>query len=144
MGQRRQSRELALGVLFQMEHSQSGAQEALDIYTANFKAPENLMAYTRRLVLGICENLEQIDGRIAAASRRWRVDRMARVDRNILRMAGWEMFFSGGEVPPKVAINEAVELAKRFGADEAPAFINGVLDSMLNRKDPPPNQEPSP
>lgn len=122
---------MALSVLFQMEHGELSAQEALDLYAANFEAPEKLMSYASRLVLGVEKNLAGIDAQLEAVSRRWRLDRMAKVDRNILRLACWEMFFSGGEVPPKVAINEAVEMAKRYGAEEAPAFINGVLDSLL-------------
>ena len=73
----------------------------------------------------------EIDQKIEAASRRWKVSRMPRVDRNILRVAAFEMLFSQGRVPPKVAINEAVELAKRYGGEESPGFINGVLDSLL-------------
>ncbi|MBI4800168.1 MAG: transcription antitermination factor NusB [Desulfarculus sp.] len=131
MGERRQSRELALKVLYQMEHGQADVDAALKLFMDNFKAPERLLAYARHLVKGIDQHRPEIDALIEAASRRWKVSRMPRVDRNILRVAAFEMIFSQGQVPPKVAINEAVELAKRYGGEESPGFINGVLDSLL-------------
>ncbi len=132
MGERRQSRELALKVLYQMEHGAGGGPEAaLQLYTDNFKAPERLRAYAEHLVMGISQNKAEIDAMLESASRRWKLSRMPRVDRNILRVAAFEMLFSQGQVPPKVAINEAVELAKRYGGEESPGFINGVLDSLL-------------
>lgn len=131
MGERRQSRELALKVLYQMEHGQSDVDAALKLYMDNFKSPERLLAYAEHLVKGIDQHRQEIDSLIEAASRRWKVARMPRVDRNILRVAAFEMLFSRGQVPPKVAINEAVELAKRYCGEESPGFINGVLDSLL-------------
>ncbi|MCF8032723.1 MAG: transcription antitermination factor NusB [Desulfarculaceae bacterium] len=131
MGERRKSRELALKVLYQMEHGDAPAEEALASFADNFAAPARLWDYARELVMGISERALDIDQALAAASRRWRVERMDRVDRNILRLACFEMLFASDPVPPKVAINEAVELAKRYGADESPAFINAVLDSLM-------------
>ena len=131
MGERRKSRELALKVLYQMEHGDASAQEALDSFADNFAAPKRLWVYAQELVNGIAEHAAAIDQALAEASRSWRVERMSRVDRNILRLACYEMRFSGGSVPPKVAINEAVELAKRYGAEDSPGFINAVLDSLL-------------
>lgn len=131
MGERRQSRELALKVLYQMEHGDAPAEDALASFAHNFAAPARLWDYTRELVMGISGNVLDIDQALSAASRRWRVERMDRVDRNILRLACYEMIFAAEPVPPKVAINEAVELAKRYGADESPAFINAVLDSLM-------------
>ena len=131
MGERRKSRELALKVLYQMEHGDASAEEALASFADNFAAPARLWDYARELVLGISGHADQIDQDLAGASRRWRVERMDRVDRNILRLACYEMRFAAELVPPKVAINEAVELAKRYGADESPAFINAVLDSLM-------------
>lgn len=144
MGERRQSRELALKVLYQMEHGQSDVAAALKLFMDNFKAPERLLAYAEHLVKGIDQHRQEIDSLIEAASRRWKVSRMPRVDRNILRVAAFEMIFSQGQVPPKVAINEAVELAKRYGGEESPSFINGVLDSLLAaQKDRLTTQQPS-
>jgi len=128
--QRRKSRELALQVLYQMEHG-SGPDEALELFCANFDAPAEQMDYTRRLVSGIGRRGAEIDQALGAACRSWRLERMTRVDRNILRLAAFEMLHSDGEVPPRVAINEAVELAKRFGGDDSPGFINAVLDQLM-------------
>ncbi|CAO0821030.1 Transcription antitermination protein NusB [Desulfarculales bacterium] len=131
MGERRQSRELALKVLYQMEHGQADVEAALQLFMDNFKAPERLLAYAQLLVRGIDQHRAEIDAMVESASRHWKVSRMPRVDRNILRVAAFEMVFSQGRVPSKVAINEAVELAKRYGGEESPGFINGVLDSLL-------------
>lgn len=131
MGERTQSRELALKVLYQMEHGEDGADEALTLFEAHFPAPQRLRGYAERLVRGVEDHRQEIDDLLNQASRRWRVARMPRVDRNILRLACYEMVFTAGEVPPKVAINEAVEMAKRYGGEESPGFVNGVLDSLL-------------
>jgi N utilization substance protein B len=132
---RRRSRELALQVLYQMEHG-TGAGEALELFEANFSAPERLMAHVRELVVGIAEHGPELDEALGRASRSWRVERMGRVDRNILRLAAYEMLFVP-EVPPRVAINEAVELAKRYAGEESPGFINAVLDSLRQQPAPP-------
>lgn len=131
MGERTQSRELALKVLYQMEHGDDRADEALTMFEAHFPAPQRLRGYAERLVKGVEDHRQQIDELLNQASRRWRISRMPRVDRNILRLACYEMVFTAGEVPPKVAINEAVEMAKRYGGEESPGFVNGVLDSLL-------------
>jgi N utilization substance protein B len=130
--ERRRSREMALMVLYQMEHSRSRVDDALATFADNFDAPPQYLAYAEELVRGIGDNLPAIDSELTRVSKRWKLDRMARVDRNILRLACQEMLHTNGEIPPKVAISEAVELAKRFGSEDSPAFVNGVLDSLLN------------
>ncbi len=117
-------------VLYQMEHGQTDAESALALFAENFSAPGRLMPYARELVTGITGRREQIDGLLSRASRRWRVERMSQVDRNILRMACYEMLLAAEPLPTKVAINEAVELAKRFSSDDSPSFVNAVLDSL--------------
>jgi transcription antitermination protein NusB len=134
MGDRRKSRELALKVLYQMEHAGS-PEQALSLFADNFPAPPRLWSYAQEAVRGIAENGEEIDDLLERASRRWRLERMPRVDRNILRLACFEMLFTQGKVPPKVAINEAVELAKLYGSEESPGFINAVLDSLPPSRD---------
>ncbi|MGD8563085.1 MAG: transcription antitermination factor NusB [Desulfarculaceae bacterium] len=134
MGERSRSRELALKVLYQMEQTGGGAKEALEVFAANFKAPARRWEYAEKLIMGVEARRQEIDQALDSVSKRWKMHRMAKVDRNILRLACFEMLFLSGEVPPKVAINEAVELAKRYGAEESPAFINGVLDSLLAAK----------
>ncbi len=86
-------------------------------------------AFARELVAAASQHAAQIDALIGAASKNWRIDRMSRVDRNILRLGACELVAFGG-VPVKVVINEAVELAKRFGTAESPAFVNGILDRV--------------
>jgi N utilization substance protein B len=132
---RRRSREMALQVLYQMEHGNVDAEEALDLFADNFDAPPRQLDYTRNLVIGISKHAPEIDDALSNVSRRWKLKRMARVDRNILRLAAYEIMFSQGKVPVKVAINEAVELAKRFGGDESPSFVNAVLDNLLGAQD---------
>lgn len=83
------------------------------------------------LIQGVLTNRASIDELLSGLSRKWRVERLARVDRNILRMAVYELRHRSVDIPARVALNEAVELAKRFGAQEAPSFVNGLLDSAL-------------
>lgn len=95
---------------------------------------EDLRQFASKLVQGVQEHLEEIDQLLMKMARNWRVDRMTTVDRNILRLAIYELLFCP-EVPVKVSINEAIELGKRFGSAESPAFINGILDKILNLDD---------
>ncbi len=131
MGRRRKARERALQVLYQMDVSGTGAEEALE--SASEEAEERptpaVRKYLGDLVLGVTQNRQVIDEIIQRHSANWRVDRMARVDRNVLRMATFELMHQP-EVPPKVVLNEAIEIAKRFGSEESGAFINGILDKV--------------
>ena len=86
--------------------------------------------FAEQLVRGVRDKLTEIDALLARASKNWRLERMARVDRNLLRLALWELKWSA-DVPAKVAINEAIEIAKRYGTAESPAFVNGILDRCL-------------
>jgi N utilization substance protein B len=139
MSQRRLSRELALQVLYQMEHGggrrgeRETADEALKLFASNFNAPAHLMHYARELVSGVSQYQAELDQGLQQASPRWKINRMGRIDRNILRLAAYEIKYAG--IPPKAAINEAIELAKLYGGDDSPAFINGVLDALLNDAD---------
>ena len=139
MGMRRRAREASLQVLYQLDvQPDLPADEALLRFHGNFTdevaaADAEVRAYLERLVRGVTDNLADIDARIARASRNWRIERMGRVDRNLLRIAIYEMAFCE-DVPDKVAINEAIEIAKRFGGHETPAFINGILDRVLGEQ----------
>ena len=154
MGLRRRAREGALQVLYQIDvQPELRADLALSRFMANFAAEDadaevanddaanahvaaaavwsgEVRTYLDRLVSGVADHLDDIDARITRASRNWRLERMARVDRNLLRLAVYEMTYES-EVPDKVAINEAIEIAKRFGTAESPAFVNGILDRVL-------------
>ncbi len=133
MGSRRRARELAVQVLFHLEYSPGDPEEAFELLCKNFSVPRGTREYAKELVLGVGERLEELDGLIREASRNWRLERMSRVDRNILRMAAYELIHVR-DVPPKVSMDEAVELGKRYGAEDSAAFINGVLDNIYNQQ----------
>ena len=141
MGSRRRGREVALQVLYQLDvQEQLSDDAALALFWRSFAVrddeptPEGdddeSRAFAEALVRGVRKELHDIDALLARASRNWRVERMARVDRNLLRLAVWELKWSK-DVPAKVAINEAIEIAKRYGTAESPAFVNGILDRCL-------------
>ena len=140
MGSRRHGREVALQVLYQLDvQEQLTGDQALGLFWKYFARDEEegdarddgeAGAFAETLVKGVRENLGEIDQLISRASRNWRLERMARVDRNLLRLAVWELKYSK-DVPAKVAINEAIEIAKRYGTAESPAFVNGILDRCL-------------
>lgn len=133
---RRTSRQAALQVLYAAELSDRGAvgpsparaEAAFGAVGSHFELPEGAQAFAKELVTGVAEHREEIDALLAAHATHWRVDRMATVDRNVLRLAVWEMVW--GATPPSVAIDEAIELARRFASDRSPAFVNGVLDAV--------------
>jgi transcription antitermination factor NusB len=135
MGKRRRARELALQVLFHLEYNPGDPDVNFDRVCLSFSPPKESRAFARQLVQGVWLNREGLDRLIAKSSRNWRVERMSRVDRNILRMAVFEVMYMKG-IPPKVSIDEAVELGKRFGTEESGAFINGVLDHIVNTLSP--------
>ena len=134
MGLRRKSRELALQFLFSHDFQEgAAAPEALmpewERFCQSFEAGPGAMPYGRTLAEGICRHLDEIDTLLAGHSHNWRVERMSAVDRNILRIAAFELRYSG-DVPAQVAINEALEIAKRYSIDDSVAFINGILDAI--------------
>ncbi len=136
---RKKAREVAMQALFQLDMtagSTVGKEEEDRALTAAWeigKRPAELdEGYARALVAGTREHLTEIDNEISAVSKEWKVARMAVIDRNILRLAIYEMRFVP-DVTPGIAINEAVELAKRFGSDESPRFVNGVLGSVVRK-----------
>lgn len=132
MGSRRKARECALQALYQIDIAQSGPEEALAALWRELqeeKPDEEVRAFAEKLVRGVAEHRESIDARIQQHSDHWRLDRMARVDRNVLRLATFELLHLE-DVPMKVTLNEAVELGKTFGSEESSAFINGILDRI--------------
>ena len=138
MGARRSGREAALQMLFQLEASAATPDSAIELYWRTFEdADPEGRAYADALVRGVAETTPAIDERITAASQNWRLERMSRVDRNLLRLGTWELMHQV-DVPRAVVIDEAVELAKSFGTAVSSAFVNGVLDRIANdlgRKD---------
>ena len=126
---RRQARELVLQLLFQREFGVTASIKELGRHFGEGLTPEGL-AFAEELFDGIQLNKEQIDARISQRSQHWSLERMGLVDRNVLRIAVQEMFFSSTPPPLKVIINEAVELVKKYGSTDSGAFVNGVLDGI--------------
>lgn len=129
-GARRKARELVLQALYQADVNGSHEVEAqLDTLCENFLISKKAMPYARELLEGISRNIQKIDSLITENAKNWRVDRMSIIDRNILRLGVFEVAFNE-QVPATVAINEAIEIAKRFSADDSASFINGILDAV--------------
>jgi len=134
-GVRRKGRAYALQVLYALDLNEVAApDQAVADYAGLFELEVDAtsLEFAGQLVACVRERLAEIDDVIQSASRNWRLERMSRVDRNILRLAAGELRHFP-EVPVKVAINEAVELAKRFGTGESPAFVNGILDRIAHQ-----------
>jgi len=129
MGTRHRAREAALQILYGMDVSDAPVERAIDRYWATLGAGEEPSDFANSLVRGCVAERDAIDDIIRRVSQHWRVERMARVDRNILRLATHELK-SASDVPRNVILDEAVELAKRFGDVESPAFVNGILDHI--------------
>jgi len=135
-GPRHQAREVAVQVLYALDcgkaWSRDDAEESLRHYWSHMDGPAPGRPYGEALVLGVLAHHDSLDDAIRAANPNWRLERMARVDRNVLRVAAWEILHNT-EVPVAVAIDEAIELARRFGADDAAAFVNGTLDKLARQ-----------
>lgn len=101
---------------------------AFEAVAAHFEMPPGARSFARELSLAVCERLEPVDEAIKRHARNWRIERMAVVDRNILRLGTYELCFT--DTPAPVILNEAVDLARRFGSDPSPAFVNGILDAV--------------
>lgn len=129
MGVRRQSRELAMQALFDMDMSHDISMERFVFFCNNFTPPKKAETFFNILVKGVLENKAYIDGMINDHSSNWKIGRISCVDRNVMRVAIYEMLFCA-DIPIKVSINEAIDIGKKFGTDESGAFINGILDSI--------------
>lgn len=133
MGVRRRAREIALQVLYQREFSRSEIGEALALFWDNFEVLKGAMGFSERLIRGVEEYRESLDQVIEQCSAHWKVGRMAHVDRTILRIATYELLYCD-DIPPKVTINEAIDIGKKFGSEDSGAFINGVLDKVKSEE----------
>jgi len=131
---RRKGREIALQLLYQKEAAQISINEAIDNYKKyfNVKNPE-IFKFGEELAIGVEEKIDFIDNIIKKYTPSWPLERQNLTDKNILRLAIYEMFFRP-DIPEVVSINEAIELAKLYGTDDSPAFINGVLDSIYKKE----------
>jgi transcription antitermination protein NusB len=135
MGRRRQSREAALQLLYALDITRANVREMLRAgWTEKMLSPE-LRDFATILVTGVIEHRDEIDACIQECSTNWSLERIGLVERNILRFAIYELCFLP-DIPPNVTINEAVEVAKKYGTEEAPAFINGILDRVKHAVGP--------
>lgn len=144
--QRRRAREHALEALYYMDVRRDFSREALARYVQCFAPSDRALAFFHRLTEGVMARRAEIDRDIERFSDNWRVSRMAYVDRNIMRIAVFEMLFCE-DIPPKVSINEAIDIGKKYGTDESGGFINGILDGAflaMERGELTPDSEPPP
>jgi len=130
IGARRRAREIALQLLYQHDALPGVTPDELRETLADIEASAPVKAFALELAEGVLADLPAIDALVARAAENWEMHRIAVVDRNILRLATHEML-SQDEIPPKVSINEAIELAKRFSTGQSGAFVNGLLDRIL-------------
>ncbi len=132
---RRRSRELALQVLFQREFVPDVLIDvSLKYFSEHLDIPHESLEYAQILLQGIEKNAAAIDGLISDKSKNWKIPRMSAVDLSLLRIGTYELIFSLEAIPPKVAIDEAIEMAKRYGGTESTNFVNGLLDEILKTK----------
>lgn len=132
MKPRTRARSLALQALYELDLTAHPQGTVFEGRAAEYALEGELEDFARRLVLGVLPIRKELDRYIAQHAPEWPIDQISVIDRNLIRMATWE-FAVSGETPVKVAINEAVELAKRYGSDSSPRFVNGVLGSLAER-----------
>jgi transcription antitermination protein NusB len=137
VGARTSAREAALQMLFAIDSTGGDVDQAISDFWRELPGDAEGRAYADQLVRGVRRDADKLDQRIRAASQNWRIERMARIDRNALRLGTYELL-TVTDVPRAVVLDEAVELAKRFGGEESSKFVNGVLDRIaddLGRQD---------
>jgi N utilization substance protein B len=132
MGARRKARELALQMLFQHDMSGNQPDSIIETFEELQKSKPNTREFATKVFKGTLENIEKIDEMIQQQAENWRLSRMPAVDRNIIRMAIYE-FLHEDDTPKLVIIDEAIEIAKKFGTQKSSQFINGILDGILKR-----------
>jgi transcription antitermination protein NusB len=133
MKSRTRARSLALQALYEIDMANHPPAEVLGMRLEESPLPEELAEFARQIIFGVLPLAHELDSIIARYAPEWPLEQIAAIDRNILRVACWE-FTVQGETPVKVAINEAVELAKLYGSDSAPRFVNGVLGSLADHQ----------
>ncbi|MDI6740501.1 MAG: transcription antitermination factor NusB, partial [Candidatus Edwardsbacteria bacterium] len=134
MGARRKARELALQALYQNDIAGDPASKlAADLHRRYHGSEDSkTLSFAAALVKTALDHKPELDKLIESAAKNWRMERMAVIDRNILRLGAVQLFYIREEVPPKVAIDESIELAKRYGDDESARFVNGILDRIFH------------
>lgn len=131
MTRRSRAREVALQLLFQHDVNPGVARTAIEQFAHDRLGKPDAEAFCLALYDGVTRRLTEIDARITAASENWKLQRMAASDRNVLRLGAYELAFAAELTPGPVALDEAIELARRYGSADSPAFVNGVLDKVF-------------
>ncbi len=130
MRKRTLARECTLQILYQINMTDYGEEEVLQRFWQDQSVDPEVKDFTERLVRGTLRNVKNIDEIVAKYAENWDLKRMAVIDRNILRQATYELLYLAGEIPPKVAINEAITIAKKYSQEESGKFVNGILDKI--------------
>ena len=133
MGKRRKARELALMLLYELDYRPADLAAVLREFWRDRVVPPEVHTFAEALVRGAAEKLVELDATIEANAAHWSLARIAPVERNILRLAAYELLFRE-DIPRNVTINEAIEIAKKFGSEESPAFVNGILDEIARSR----------
>ena len=136
MRKRTKAREYALQILYAVDITKDEPKECIErFWEDSDESSDEVKAFAGEIVLGVCDNGKKIDSLIAKYATNWQLNRMAVIDRNVLRAAAYELLFRE-DIPPKVAINEAIDMAKKYGDKDSGSFVNGVLDKIYKEKRP--------
>jgi len=130
MGSRRQGREMALQALYRAEVTGDPSPQAVELLWEHFEAPLEARGFALELVHGVLERKSEIDERLSAIAENWSLARFSRVDLNVLRIAVYELLQKDERVPTSVVLDEAIEIARRYGGEESSQFVNGLLDRV--------------
>ena len=133
MGTRRKSREIAIQILYQFEMNRTDLDEGLKLFWAEHPNSKEVSGFAEYLVRGVDDNKDEIDSVIVNAASNWSLKRISPVDRGILREAIFEFIFCK-DIPYKVTLNEAIEMGKKFSSEKSGSFVNGILDSVVEKK----------
>ncbi|MBI5124472.1 MAG: transcription antitermination factor NusB [Candidatus Omnitrophica bacterium] len=130
MRKRTKAREYALQILYAIDITKEEPKESIErFWEGNEEVPGQVREFAGNLVLGVKDKLKEIDRIISKYATNWQLERMAVIDRNVLRFAAYELLYMD-DIPPKVSINEAIDIAKKFGGDDSGKFVNGILDKI--------------
>jgi N utilization substance protein B len=140
MGTRRKAREKALQMLFQLDFHNENAETICRTFWAGNPVGEKVREFAEKLVKGTCAHRESIDRMISSTMENWTLDRLASVDKAVLRLATYELIYMA-DIPSNVTINEAVEIAKNYGTEESGRFVNGILDKIREQFETPTTSE---
>jgi N utilization substance protein B len=136
MTRRSRAREVTLQLLFQRDANPGVSRPAIETFVRDRLREQSQIQFSLNLYDGVLKNLLEIDAQLTAAAENWRLIRMANVDRNVLRLGAYEVLHTEAETPAAVAIDEAIELARRYGSKDSPSFVNGVLDKINKSRVP--------